>query len=131
MSAPFVFEDGYIERWGAIFLANPSLRRRGIRFDVFLQAPREILAAHVYADLNRWDELDTDEHGYLPLTYQQRRAAARVAAADSFRAIGQHMQAQLIAGIPVEQRGPHLVEPLHHHSYSVSRGLRRVREGGV
>lgn len=40
--------DEYIERWAAVYLepeTNRALRGRGVRFETFLRAPVEILAA--------------------------------------------------------------------------------------
>ena len=39
------FTDEHIERWAPVYLANPHLARRGVRFETFLLAPAEILAA--------------------------------------------------------------------------------------
>lgn len=42
------WEDAYIERWAAVYLDplhNRILRARGVRFETFLLAPAELLAA--------------------------------------------------------------------------------------
>jgi hypothetical protein len=44
-AAPRAFADEHIERWGAVYLANPHIRGRGVLFETFLLAPVEILAA--------------------------------------------------------------------------------------
>jgi len=43
-----IWPDEHIERWAAVYLepeANRALRARGVRFETFLRAPVEILAA--------------------------------------------------------------------------------------
>lgn len=40
-----IYQDEYLEFWGGVYLANPQVRSRGVRFDTFLIAPVEILRA--------------------------------------------------------------------------------------
>jgi len=72
------YPDEYIDYWGGVFLANPCLRRRGVRFDTFLIAPRELLAK-VMAPA-------TDADGHAPLLPHQRRIRARVEGLSHLRA---------------------------------------------
>jgi len=54
-----IFADEWIEFWGRVYDAVPALRSRGVLFETFLIAPREVLAAlgqpvciaHVRGDL--------------------------------------------------------------------------------
>lgn len=103
-----VWPDEYIEQWGQIYIDNPTLRRRGILFETFLQSPREILFA-VSSACHAISETE-----YLPLLAAQRAVAAR---SDSGY---QQLADQLVEAIP--QTGPQplrwgngaIVEPLAH-----------------
>lgn len=40
-----VWPDEYLDAWGEVYIANPMLMARGVRFETFLYAPAEILDA--------------------------------------------------------------------------------------
>lgn len=60
------YPDEHIEHWAEVYLANPSLRRRGVLFAAFLVAPDEILAAMVMPKTS-------DQEDYRPLLRAQRK----------------------------------------------------------
>lgn len=75
-----MYDDNYLNKWAAVYAANPALSRRHILFETFLQAPGEILQA-----VQRHDALLRDPAAGgpdpLPLLPAQRRVQARLDAA--------------------------------------------------
>ncbi|MEW6646514.1 MAG: hypothetical protein AB1450_04905 [Pseudomonadota bacterium] len=97
-----VYADAYLEHWGNVFVSH-RLHDMGIRFDMFIRCPQDILEAverHYAADrvmLGDHDDLLPAQRAVMPLTTYDTDA--------------------LLPG-DAELRGEHYVQPLHHHSHA-------------
>lgn len=103
-----VYADEQIEHWGNVFQAH-RLHELGIRFDVFLSCPREILEA-------------------VARTHTADRLAAYPSAdlLPTQRAIADALERELVPAC-AHMRGGAYIEPLRHHSFAVTRHVRERR----
>ena len=90
-----MYSDAYIEYWGELFVSRDLYRQHGVRFDTFLMAPREILAA---------------------VSQVPRSAPLLPAQAD---AMHRDLQEQMLPD-SARLRGDGYIEPLRRHAYDVS-----------
>lgn len=110
-----IWTDEYIERWAAVYLEpqnNRALRGRGVRFETFLRAPREILA------VLRKPPVIVFVDGLLPA---QRDVQARV---DLERALAELADAA-VRQIAAEAHcsNGRVVEKLRHHAHPRSNAV--------
>lgn len=105
--------DEYIERWAAVYLdpeTNRVLRGRGVRFETFLRAPVEILAAVHKA------RVFVCPAGLLPA---QRDVQARVDLEHALAALADAALKQIAA--EAHCANGRVVEKLRHHAHPRSR----------
>lgn len=115
-----IYPDAYIDYWGAIYLANPTVREHGVLFGTFLMAPLEILHAVVMQSIE-----------VAPgLLARQRAVQRRVD--DALR--GEQLPLALNAVIvALERRGARvsdgrMFEPLHHRAWPRNPNHRTAKE---
>ncbi len=108
------FPDEHIERWGAVYLANPQLRARGVLFETFLLAPVEILSACARP------AVAVSSCGLLPRQIDVRRRA------DEETAL-QEMAESAIAALAAESHCANgaWTEKLRHRAWPKHRGPRK------
>jgi hypothetical protein len=114
-AAPCTFTDEHIERWGAVYTANPQLRARGVLFETFLLAPVEILAAcglQLITVLSR--------PGLMP---RQRDAQRRADTEAALRELGERAIAAL--GAEAHCANGTWTEKLRHHAHAPRRPAKR------
>lgn len=115
-----VYSDEYLEHWGRFYLANPPLRRAGVLFATFLEAPGEILFALAH---QAQCQAAARQPQLLPAQREvQRREDFRLPSPRIERAIAQ-----------LEREGAscangRMVEKLKHHTFP-RRPRRRVPVG--
>ncbi len=72
--APRTYDDAWIERWAAVYNANPQIAAIGITLDMFLAQPEQLLRAAVYHEL-----VPLPEHlDFYPLLPKQRAIRERL-----------------------------------------------------
>ena len=74
---PRTYDDVWLHHWADVYLANTGLRAIGITFEMFLQAPAQILASATFHTLMPLPEA----HKFYPLLPAQRAVQERVDAA--------------------------------------------------
>lgn len=106
------FDDDYIDRWSAVYLAN-HLHARGVPYEAFLQHPEPLLQAVVFAGLD-----DVEDDAPAPLLPAQQRIADRITQdlliRDEAERHVAHLERQCST---VRVRDGRFVEPLHHHAF--------------
>lgn len=108
--------DAELDYWYQVYAANPCLRVSGIRFDCFIEMPREILAAQAFGTALPVP----DSEDFQSLLPAQERVAQRIAHADMLDGYAEQLEFELIDKLDCCMRGERYVEPLHHHAYSVT-----------
>lgn len=104
-----IYPDAYIDYWGEIYLANPTVREHGVLFGTFLMAPQEILHAVVMQSIE-----------VAPgLLAKQRAVQRRVDEAIRGEQLPLALDAVIVA---LERKGARVsdgrwIEPLHHRMY--------------
>jgi hypothetical protein len=73
-AVPRTWPDAYLDHWGDVYLGNPALRAIGITFEMFLQAPEQILGSATFHTLMPLPE----GHKFYPLLPAQRAVQERV-----------------------------------------------------
>ena len=101
------YSDEYIEHWGLIFTAN-QLQHRNIRFDIFLQAPREIMRALTFG--TPMPNISGNE--YLPLLPRQAAVRADLDRQDLIEAVTTAMESLPGDHNDLEMHGDHMIEPM-------------------
>jgi len=110
-----IWPDEHIERWAAVYLepeANRALRARGVRFETFLRAPVEILAAL------RRTRVIAHAPGLLPA---QRRVQERADLESALSELADASVRQMAA--EAHCSNGRVVEKLRHHAHPRSRAF--------
>lgn len=76
-AVPRTYDDAWLHHWGDVYLANAGLRAIGITFEMFLQAPQQILGAATFHTLMPLPPA----HKFYPLLPRQRVAQEQIDAA--------------------------------------------------
>ena len=115
-----------LDRWAAIYEANPALARANIDYAELLDDPGVLFRVGEHPA--------PDPDAYLALLPAQRRIATRIrrdeAIADAVRARGEAARTQAEGALPIGARhcGEAFIETLSHHAYkSNSERCRQTR----
>lgn len=131
------YTDEYLEYWGHVFATEDLYCRRGIRFDTFLLAPREILAAVAQLPADAEPLLPRQAEVMAAQLWAERGGHPRSGGpqqARSSRALGRLLDGLAeLRTVPVADPAPEpvlpaaarlagerYIEPMRHHCYAVS-----------
>ena len=103
-----MYTDQYIEYWGLIFTAN-QLQRRNIVFEIFLQAPCDIMQSIIFG--TPMPNLTGSEH--LPLMPCQQNVKDWLDRQDEIEALTAAMESLPGDHNDLVMHGEHMIEPMH------------------
>ncbi|MEW8494269.1 MAG: hypothetical protein AB2604_10725 [Candidatus Thiodiazotropha taylori] len=121
-----LFSDEHIDFWGDVYIANRALlRERGVLFETFMFAPKDILSAVLSG---RAIPLSNDQDFY-PLLPAQMKVAERLFNQEQEAWERECLEADLTriretGNSPARVANGKLIEPLTHHAHPKRRGNR-------
>ncbi|MEX2524464.1 MAG: hypothetical protein WD750_05870 [Gammaproteobacteria bacterium] len=123
--------DPILDRWCAIYHANPSLRVRGLTLEQFLYDPEKRLQETVFNHVQPGG--GTDFRPLLPrqlaVLHDLAEEEAGQLSPDALAAYLDELEAQLVPEPDCRLKAGAWVQPLHHHRYDEShdRDHRRIK----